>query len=307
MGICIFCEKNKELTSEHIVPEFLGGTLEFKSVCKSCNSKMGNSFEGNLANSIFFKMPRYLYNIQGKAKQVKFPFSGSYELDNFGRVGVGADGTLTTFSSVKIEETGENVEIKVSLDPKELHGGRNLLAKGITRHLRKKGIIIDKDKLSEFTNNFFEKENTKYQRIQNPELQTDFELNINDFRLLYTKIAYEIACFHFGNNYMVDPTANILRQSLCNQDISRHIQVQIPIMYDQIENFFEDTYHWVLLLGNLCCIKLFGISGQLQYTSRNSLFREEKGFVYKFYYTPNRFCEKLFFSEHLLSTCFELM
>lgn len=36
---CIFCQKDCQATDEHIVPEFAGGSLTIKEVCKDCNSK----------------------------------------------------------------------------------------------------------------------------------------------------------------------------------------------------------------------------------------------------------------------------
>lgn len=47
---CIICmasndenNKNKKLTDEHIVPEFIGGQIVVKNVCKECNSTLGHS------------------------------------------------------------------------------------------------------------------------------------------------------------------------------------------------------------------------------------------------------------------------
>ena len=51
--ICIFCTKESQATDEHVIPEFSGGSLVIKEVCKACNDKMGSDFEGPLANSIF--------------------------------------------------------------------------------------------------------------------------------------------------------------------------------------------------------------------------------------------------------------
>lgn len=56
MESCIICigenpiTEDNPLTDEHIIPEFIGGSLVKKNVCKTCNSKMGTGFEGALAN-----------------------------------------------------------------------------------------------------------------------------------------------------------------------------------------------------------------------------------------------------------------
>jgi len=43
---CIFCRDKTISTDEHIVPEFVGGSLIIQEVCKPCNDKIGSDFEG---------------------------------------------------------------------------------------------------------------------------------------------------------------------------------------------------------------------------------------------------------------------
>lgn len=42
---CILCLKESALSSEHLIPDALGGALTCDLICKSCNSDLGNSFE----------------------------------------------------------------------------------------------------------------------------------------------------------------------------------------------------------------------------------------------------------------------
>lgn len=292
MEICIFCTTDKELTTEHIIPEFMGGTLKFTRVCKSCNSKMGSSFEQSLANNILFKMPIYLHEIEGKDKRIKFPFSGVYTIKDFGRVEIGSDASLNVLPDINIREKDEKVEIEISLDPDKLHSGKGMLGKRLIRHFKTKGSTLEKENLSNFIETYFEEANRKYQRISNPELHIDFEINVNDLRLLYTKIAYEIAWFRFGNDYLADPVANVLRNSVLNLKVPSYIRGDVPLVSNSFACSLDDTFHWILLTKNICYIRLFGIPGIVQYTSRNSLFKSNQGCIYKFSYKSGaRKCE----------------
>ena len=75
MSICIICKLEKELTDEHIVPEFMGGGLVVRNVCGECNSKMGKGFEGRLSNNFIYKGARFFNDIKGKSG-IPFPFDG---------------------------------------------------------------------------------------------------------------------------------------------------------------------------------------------------------------------------------------
>ena len=66
MGSCIYCEAPADrLTDEHIISEALGcrGVLP-DSVCESCNSTFGSTFEAKAVNDLAFF--RNLLRIPGK-------------------------------------------------------------------------------------------------------------------------------------------------------------------------------------------------------------------------------------------------
>lgn len=47
-GPCVWCGSEVGLTREHVFPAALGGTLEVKAVCGSCNSKFGSEIDWHL-------------------------------------------------------------------------------------------------------------------------------------------------------------------------------------------------------------------------------------------------------------------
>lgn len=44
-NLCILCLEEKELVTEHLIPEALGGLLKARFLCRSCNSTLGAKFE----------------------------------------------------------------------------------------------------------------------------------------------------------------------------------------------------------------------------------------------------------------------
>ncbi len=42
---CIVCQTSVSLTIEHVIPKSLGGILESRFLCKSCNDRFGHGFE----------------------------------------------------------------------------------------------------------------------------------------------------------------------------------------------------------------------------------------------------------------------
>lgn len=69
----IYCSNPKGLTKSHIIPECLGANLKLnKSVCKECNSKLGNTIEAKICND--FSFYRFLAQIKTKKRKVCFKY-----------------------------------------------------------------------------------------------------------------------------------------------------------------------------------------------------------------------------------------
>ncbi|WP_038342334.1 HNH endonuclease [Acinetobacter sp. A47] len=240
---CIIClnipnnlDENSELTEEHIVPEFLGGKLILKNVCKACNSRLGVKVEGPLSNNFLFKAYSYFNGIKGKKGKLINPLAGTY---------THADGTVrfnNDFSTYQIPEyevyKHENggYGFKVSADVKDINIIKNELFKSISRLAAKEGRKINKNKLEEQLKNipYLAKENTR--TIEQPKIEGTITFNFNMVALLAVKIAYEFLAYYSGN-MIFNKEFDIYRNSLfyCSLDSS------INYTNDNLEYIFKKT------------------------------------------------------------------
>jgi len=59
---CIICDENIALKNEeHIFPDAIGGNLKVYTLCKLCNSKLGNTVDNKLVHDDFIKSLRYIF------------------------------------------------------------------------------------------------------------------------------------------------------------------------------------------------------------------------------------------------------
>ena len=308
MEACIICigenpiTEENPLTDEHIIPEFIGGSLVKKNVCKKCNSSMGTGFEGALANSLFYKLPRFIHDIKGKKSSLENPFSGVYEHQEVGRFRVNENGDLTVIPDVTIEQLDNGFAVNMSIDKSELKKAKPLLEKKIARHLKSQGKEIDKAKISEGVDKFLEEANQKHNKVDGPEIKGRISIDINAQVMLYSKIAYELAVFHFGDSYINDPVADKLRVMLQTQTQTQTpdntLRGQFPAENEGYKNFFDDENHWVMFINSACFIQLFGLPAVVMYAEEGSQFQVEEGIVYKFCYKSQKY-EVIALAEHL--------
>lgn len=304
MKSCIICinenpiTNDNPLTVEHIIPEFIGGSLAEKNVCKSCNSKMGAGFEGTLANSLFYKIPRFIHDITGKKRSLENPFTGVYEHDEIGRIRINENGDLTVIPNVQVEKIDGGFAINMSIDRSEFESVKPLLEKKISRILKSKNGKIDKAKISAGVDQLLAQATPKHKKIDNPEIKARIEIDLDAQLMLYSKIAFELATFHFGPSYLNDPVADKLRVMLKTQILDQTLRGQFPVETTGYEHLFDDENHWVMLMGPACFIQLFGLPAIVMYTQENSKFQLDEGIVYKFCYKSQKY-EVTPLAEHI--------
>lgn len=304
MESCIICvgenpiSEDNPLTDEHIIPEFIGGSLVSKNVCKTCNSKMGTGFEGALANSLLYKLPRFIHGITGKKRSLEDPFTGVYEHEEIGKFRVNENGDLTIIPDVSIEQVGDSFALNMSIDKSELDKAKPLLEKKISRHLKSQGKEVDKAKISKDIDKFLGEATQQHNKVDSPEIKGRIAIDLDAQIMLYSKIAFELAIFHFGDSYLEDPVADKLRLMLKNQRVDPALRGQFPAEKNLYENFFDDENHWVMFLKSSCFIQLFGLPALLIYAQENSQFQIDEGIVYKFCYKSQKY-EVIPLYEHL--------
>lgn len=284
MAICIICKLGKDLTEEHIIPEFLGGGLVVRNVCKECNSKMGFGFEGRLSKNFIYKGFRYINAISGKSG-VPFPLEGSHT-DEFTRTKfvIKRDGSLKSHPSCRIYEVDGRMGIEVSADEDDEDKIPAMLEKCITRYVSDKGRRVNPDKVSALVSDLIAEQGFSREIFSNPQITVSGHVSFDDIELLHIKIAYELACHHYGEAYLSDPVAEELRLSLMEQSIRGGIKIRTPPHLDPFLEYANDKYHWVIFYSGFCYIKICGFSSMLVFASCEINPDILKSVVYRFCY-----------------------
>lgn len=270
MNKCIICQKTKPLTDEHIIPEFLGGGLSVTNVCKKCNSDMGGGFEGRLSNNFIYKSFRYNHKINGKS-EAPFPLEGSYtDIKSGTRLRVNRDQTLKSHPHCEIHEDDEGrikVEFKVDVDDEgEIE---KIIIRKLARHFKAKGRVLSPEKLSKIVSTVIAEHEFEKEELSNPEIRISGHVDFTDIELLHIKIAYELACFHFGEEYILDPVANELRLSLYSQTLRDDVIIQTPVTPDPFAEYINDESHWVIFYKQYCYVSICGFTSKMLFASKN--------------------------------------
>lgn len=289
MDVCIICTLKKPLTDEHIVPEFMGGGLIIKNVCKDCNSAMGGGFEGRISNNFIYQASRYINKIDGKSSS-PFPFKGIKVDEKSGvRFSISEDASLKAIPSITVKDDERGVSISLSSDSKDLKQIKPLIEKKLKRHFKSKGQSVSDEKITEGIDRFLSQAVFTESEINNPRISQNISIDFNDIELLHIKIAYELACYNFGHEYMADPVANSLRLALFQQNIDSEIKVQTPMENDPFTNFIDEEHHWVIYMLSGCYVKAFGFNSFISFISEGSSLCSTEGVVYKFCYKTQTF------------------
>jgi len=275
MSKCIFCLEDKELTIEHVIPEFLGGSLKVKNVCKTCNSNMGQSFEGIMANSILFDLPRYIHNIKGKSKSVSHPFKADTIIQDGMRVRLNKDLSPYHIPNIKEERLADgSLKISINIDKSDEKDLERIISKKITRHIKEQTPGISGSELAKIANDAVSQipKDIAPQSFK-PELKYSYAIDLISLRLLYMKIAYETACYHFGDEYLKDKVAKTLRDAINNIEEEPAIHGQVPMTDDIFSRIINmEKHHVIILTGNSCYISLFGFSGLIEVSTKTEKF-----------------------------------
>lgn len=279
---CIICCLEKELTDEHIVPEFLGGGLIIKSVCRDCNSKMGSGFEGRLSNSFNYKSFRYTNNIRGKST-APFPFEGGHkDIISGTKFQILKDGSLKSHPHCEITEDENGIRIEIKVDKDDEGSIPDIVTKKLIRHFKKTDRKINREKISEIVSKVIANQDLKEEALTNPKIEVSVSLDYNDIDLLHIKVAYELAVHHFGDVYFEDATAGELRLCLANQKISPQLSIKTPASLGDLENIIDDQGHFVMFWSSFCYVNICGVCSIIKFASKEFGTKVPKGILYEF-------------------------
>lgn len=252
---CIFCPSKIQLTDEHIVPEFMGGSLTFRAVCKTCNDKMGSDFEGVVANSLLFRLPRFSHQITGKAKTpvVLFPQDGVTSEGLKVSLGEKMQPRLKPMIS-DIVNKGETSELSFTIDESDKGKLPKMVESKVRRYAKKTWPHLSKEAVerlvAEAVSSIPQNHVIQYER---PKIHYEDSINLTALRLLYMKVAFEISVYHHGVAYLSDSCAIQLRDSINARHDEPKIHGQIPIWDDSFENILKtENSHIIAFMNNSC-------------------------------------------------------
>lgn len=213
---CIFCIEEKpreQFSTEHVIPESIGGTFTIDNVCKICNSRLGAEVDSKLVDDSFVKLVRSELGLSGKKGRIPLPVKqgelvGSPADEKGGiQVSIRSDkdtGDVKTWVKPKKYSPStrpDGIEwLRVVVDSKD----RDRLVSMVKSICREQGLPI-----------LSEEEILQGCRLvkADPNL---IECAVNgdtaDYRRAIAKIAYELACEWLGAGYLNDSVAEKLRR-----------------------------------------------------------------------------------------------
>jgi len=261
MKKCIICRKEKddsEFSDEHVIPDSLGGYYHIYTVCKNCNSLLGEKVDNKLVNHIFSKFQRNELMLKGKSGKIPNPFEGTHivENDNNRKARVEIDNSglpiIKLLPTIEVQNENNETKIQISIegnDKKELES----MSKKI---LERRGI---KDSTHQISSDIDIRE-------YKPILKTEHELDIRDFKIGLLKIAYEFAVDQISN-YFEDSKAIEISNILYNADYEKAEKFIAGSgfekdMIEPLKDFFDfsSNKHYLILTsgetGLLCYVRL---------------------------------------------------
>ena len=280
MSKCIYCLLEKQGTKAHVIPEALGGTLSFQVVCAQCNSQQGDSFEGKAVNSALFSLARYTLGVRGKQHQAPNPLMRSYESE--ARLKVRLDDQLAphVIPALTVSDAGSG---KVAITGIYDAADEDRLIDDVAKVLRRKGLEKNPAQAKRRAEGLFQGQSVRVS-TDNSALKTSFSIDLASLRLLYLKIAYEVAYLEFGSDYLTDKVASTIRNAINSCNASPKILGQLPIEDQSIGSILPNrAHHYVMLINNAAFVSLFTFAGSFQ-CSDNPAFAlaEERSVIFDF-------------------------
>lgn len=241
MSKCYLCGQeltNKNKSLEHIIPNALGGKLKAYILCKTCNSKMGETIDSNLVK-IF-----ELFNIMTSLKRDrKTQQKIQVEVDGQ-KAFLQAEQIITSPFVPKITETenGKNIEFNGSFTNKKDEENFFKKAQKCVNGLSKnKQYTLDEIKA-------LAKIETKQ-----PIIYHQFTISLNDLFLGYLKILLGLCAFKDKIQYVSPKIITIFKE----QNLQEINAISTLCKNDIFEN--NKTAHRIYLTGNQNTKKLFGL------------------------------------------------
>ncbi|MCO7214138.1 HNH endonuclease [Halomonas sp. OfavH-34-E] len=248
------------MTEEHVVPEFLGGSIKRKNTCKSCNSKMGNGFESVVEKSFIFQLFSYRYGVVKKSGASKNPLAGDYDVDGR-KIEFGEDGEVKVkFTGFEEVENEDGVTVySAILDESDIDMAKAALAKKIFRKGGGDGETISRGQAKKIAEKFISENEFKKESYR-PHLSKRVEMDQKFFDslvLLFVKVCYESLCL-LDPGFLSERVPQQMRKSLDKHMLSKKIESNVRFMSDfpAVDDYLLDGQNYVIFLGQYCVMRL---------------------------------------------------
>jgi hypothetical protein len=258
MSTCIICrEEKKEFSDEHVIPDAIGGCYHIYSVCKDCNSVMGNKVDNKLVDHMFSTYLRFLKKIKGKSGHFPNPFTGTHHLENdisrkF-QLYNDKESKFELYALPKVtdEKINENIyRISISVDDKDINKIDDILYKRMERLGLNINQIVSKETIKTSKKGLI--------------LSIHNRIDTHDYKIGLLKIAYEFAVSVI-QNYSQDEMAIEISHVLINaiyDKVTNYVNVgdgfTKKLLFPLSEYLdFEGNKHYLILLnynGKLYCL-----------------------------------------------------
>lgn len=263
-GFCIVCrEEGKVLTDEHVIPLALGGCYHLYSVCKTCNSRLGDKVDIHLINHWAVVASRHSNRLEGRSHKIPNPLTGAGYLEDGSKVSmVEDDGKLTARflpSPPVFNSTDDGYcSVSFSVDAKD----ERHIPEICNKVLRRNGIDPSKCRVES---------KQIIRNVKNPVVSMQIEFDIAKYLIGMLKIAYEFTCDCFPD-YINDARSVSYAHILENADLEAMKSVPVcnagftdcsllKPLKDLLDISNNKRHYLVLVNGNgrlYCCVSLFG-------------------------------------------------
>jgi hypothetical protein len=240
MQECIICRQKKDIFSdEHVIPDSLGGFYHIKTVCKKCNSNLGNCVDVKLIKHLFAIFQRYNLGLKGKNGHIPNPFEGTHTLKN----------DKSQKVRLEIDSNGKFVPYFITKQVKNIQKNKEIITLTIDKS--------DNDKLPNIINKIAKRNNIKIEDMNikedleqitkqfKSEISMKLSLDFEDFKIGLLKIAYEFAVDSI-EKYYDDNQAIKISQYLKNCKVEDND----IFIGSGLDKTMLDSFKWMLDIGS---------------------------------------------------------
>lgn len=233
---------------------------------------MGSGFEAKASKNVTFQLARYVGKIEGKNGSIPNPLMHRGEKDELGgKYVVQEDLTVKTVPQINLLEDGECQAVEIIVDKSEPHKAREMLKTRLRRKVKAEhGVSLTDEQLDELSDKILSSATVTTRRIDQPWLQMTHQIDEISTQLVYLKIGYELAVYHFGLEYLKDSQANLLQACLYTQHVPYTLQLSVPPLA-VFGGSNGEQCHLVRFERNVCYISLFGMTYSFEFSVSKAL------------------------------------